>query len=192
MDCIVLDAMGVVFQAADDVAELLVPFVKEHGGENDEKAILAAYLEASLGSISPDEFWHRVELDPGLEDSYLSLHKVTRGLNEFLATAKDKGIPVWLLSNDVGRWSEKLRHTFDLSSRFQGAIISSDARCRKPDNGIYDLLIQRSGFTPSEMLFFDDREKNIWAAGALGIPSVLFHASKGFESLAERLRADAL
>ena len=26
--CIALDAMGVIFEAADDVAELLVPFVK--------------------------------------------------------------------------------------------------------------------------------------------------------------------
>ena len=32
MKCLVLDAMGVIFSAADDVAELLIPFIAEHGG----------------------------------------------------------------------------------------------------------------------------------------------------------------
>ena len=29
MKCLVLDAMGVIFSAADDVAELLIPFIAE-------------------------------------------------------------------------------------------------------------------------------------------------------------------
>ena len=52
--CLVLDAMGVLFCAADDVAELLIPFIRSAGGEADPRVIEAAYLEASLGRIDAD------------------------------------------------------------------------------------------------------------------------------------------
>ena len=32
MKCLVPDAMGVIFTADDDVAELLIPFIEERGG----------------------------------------------------------------------------------------------------------------------------------------------------------------
>ena len=35
--------------AADDVAELLIPFIRSAGGESDARAIESAYFEASLG-----------------------------------------------------------------------------------------------------------------------------------------------
>ena len=35
MNGLVLDAMGVIFQAADDVGELLVPFIEEQTGSVD-------------------------------------------------------------------------------------------------------------------------------------------------------------
>ena len=44
---LVVDAMGVLYESADDVAELLVPFVNENGGESDPGAIERQYLEAS-------------------------------------------------------------------------------------------------------------------------------------------------
>ena len=49
MKCIVLDAMGVIFRAADDVADLLIPFVREAGGNMNANEIESAYLDASLG-----------------------------------------------------------------------------------------------------------------------------------------------
>ena len=180
MDSIVLDAMGVVFQSADDVAELLIPFIKEHAGEVNIDKINDAYISASLGDISANEFWHQVSIPPELEDLYLSRHKITDGLIEFLATAKETKIPVWLLSNDVDRWSRKLRLSFNIDHYFQGVIVSGEVRSRKPESSIYQILVERSGFSPEQMLFFDDRQKNVQAAIELGIPSHLFQTAKGF------------
>lgn len=39
MRCVVLDAMGVIYSAADDVAELLIPFVRASGGTVDAEGI---------------------------------------------------------------------------------------------------------------------------------------------------------
>ena len=192
MKCIVLDAMGVIFNAADDVAELLVPFVIENSGISDEEIINESYLAASLGEISADDFWLQVGLDSSLEDLYLSGHTIVRGLYEFIATASELEIPVWCLSNDVGRWSKKLRSSFDLNAHLNGAVISGDVGYRKPSQEIYELLVRDSGFNPRQMIFLDDREKNISAAKDFGIPSVLFEPSGGFYKLTEQLRAGNL
>ncbi|MEH6556982.1 MAG: HAD-IA family hydrolase [Oceanicoccus sp.] len=91
-------------------------------------------------------------------------------------------LSVLLLSNDIGRWSTKLRSSFNIRQYFQGAIVSGDIRSRKPDATIYHILIARSGFWPGETLFFDDRQENILAANDLGISSRLFETAKGFAS----------
>ena len=47
---LILDAMGVLYEAGDDVAELLVPFVGRHGrADLSAEAIDRDYVEASLG-----------------------------------------------------------------------------------------------------------------------------------------------
>lgn len=188
IECVVLDAMGVVFRAADDVAELLVPFVRSHGGVEDVGAIEAAYLDASRGSITADVFWLKVGLSPSLEDDYLSGHALIPGVREFLAHAYDVNAPVWLLSNDVERWSRKLRSAFALDSSLCGAVISSDAAARKPDAAIYHYFMRRSGYAAPAILFVDDREKNVVAASAVGIQALQFDVDTGFASLTPHLR----
>jgi FMN phosphatase YigB (HAD superfamily) len=188
VECVVLDAMGVVFRAADDVAELLVPFVRSRGGVEDASSIEAAYQDASRGSITADAFWLKVGLSPSLEDDYLSGHALTPGAREFLALASDMHAPVWLLSNDVERWSRKLRSAFALDAWLCGAVISSDAAARKPDAAIYRYFMRRSGYDAAAILFVDDRAKNVAAAAALGVKALQFEAASGFAFLTPHLR----
>ena len=64
-----LDAMGVIYMAGDDVAELFCPFIHENGGIADDGHIEALYHDASLGRVSAVQFWPEVRLDPNLEDA---------------------------------------------------------------------------------------------------------------------------
>jgi HAD superfamily hydrolase (TIGR01509 family) len=182
IQCVVLDGMGVIFAAADDVAELLIPFVRSVGG--DPTKVDSAYLDASLGVIDADEFWIRVGLDASLEAQYLSGHALIPGAREFLVRAREAGIPVWCLSNDVARWSRILRETQGIETLLCGAIISSEARARKPDRLIYERLIERTGYRASDLLFIDDRPQNVEAASRLGIRSVRFSKANGYAQLA--------
>jgi len=188
--CLALDAMGVVFRAADDVAELLIPFVRSHGGVEDAGAIRSAYLEASLGAITADGFWRKVGLRPSLEDDYLSGHALTPGAREMLMLANDRDLPVWLLSNDVERWSRALRAAFAIERWLSGSVISSDAGARKPDVAIYRCFLRRSGYAAERVLFVDDRDKNVGAARAVGIRSLPFDTDTGFVGLTEHLRGE--
>jgi putative hydrolase of the HAD superfamily len=180
MPCLVLDAMGVIFESADDVAELLIPFITENSDSFNEAAVLAAYLDASLGTISPDEFWNRVGVPANLEDEFLSRHSLNAGVIELLDWCTDNEVPVWCLSNDVGRWSRKLRARLNIETYLEGSIISGDLGLRKPDRQIYAALIQASGFPVAELLFVDDREPNVRAARELGIESILHDPRAGF------------
>ena len=185
--CLVLDAMGVLFAAADDVAELLIPFVRSAGGERDTRAIESAYLEASLGHLGADAFWTRVGLTPEVEPAYLSLHRLATGALEFLLAARRASVPVWCLSNDVGRWSKQLRATLGIEHLLAGAVISSEAGIRKPDEGIYACLLAKTRWQPSELLFVDDRATNVAAAAALGIPAIVFTGPQDYERLSAEL-----
>jgi putative hydrolase of the HAD superfamily len=172
--------MGVIFKAADDVAELLIPFIAEKSGFTDEEVVQSAYLEASLGKISPDEFWRKVGVRSALEDEFLSRHRLNPGVTELLTEAKRNNISVWCLSNDVSRWSEKIRSNLGVEEFLQGSVISGDVGIRKPDKAIYETLIQSSGYKIENILFVDDREKNVNAARDLGIETIMFKPETGF------------
>jgi putative hydrolase of the HAD superfamily len=183
--CVVLDAMGVLFAAADDVEELLVPFVRTAGG--DVGAVAAAYLEASLGRIGADAFWERVGLDAAVESRYLAGHTLVPGARAFLERARAAGMPVWCLSNDVARWAGTIRRSLGVDHLLRGAVISSDVGVRKPDARIYEHLLACVGCPPSDVLFIDDRVQNVAAAATLGVRSVCFSAEHGYEWLATEL-----
>jgi putative hydrolase of the HAD superfamily len=180
MSCLVLDAMGVIFKSADDVAELLIPFIAEKSESFDEQVIHSAYLQASIGNISADEFWKRVGVAPALEDEFLSRHALNPGITELLSRAEDNGISVWCLSNDVGRWSDKLRKNLGIEEFLAGSIISGDVGVRKPDKEIYQILIHSIDYGIEDVLFVDDREKNVTAARKAGIETVMFNPETGF------------
>ena len=191
MSCLVLDAMGVIFKSADDVAELLIPFISENTETPEEEVIQSAYIEASLGNISPDEFWSQVNMTRELEDDYLSLHSLNAGVLELLAFARASKTPVWCLSNDVGRWSSKLRNNLGIEGYLAGSIISGDVGVRKPDRKIYELFLERSGYEATDLLFLDDREKNVIAAQEVGIESILFKPENGFKQATDWLSEHA-
>ena len=192
MNCLVLDAMGVIFKSADDVAELLIPFIAEKSGSNDEHVIQSAYLEASLGKISPDEFWKQVDVASELEDEFLSRHSLNPGITEIMAQAKNSGMSVWCLSNDVGRWSDKLRNILGIEKFLDGSVISGDVGVRKPDKEIYGILVQSCGHDVKDILFVDDREKNVIASREAGIETVMFNPKTGLTDIKNWITKRAL
>ena len=112
-----------------------------------------------------------------MEDDYLSLHQLTDGLLEFLGNQPECVANIWCLSNDVGRWSSKLRSQFRLDDFLAGAIISGDVGLRKPDPAIYHTLLSRIGVGARQVVFVDDRPKNLAPACHLSIRTVQFGES---------------
>jgi putative hydrolase of the HAD superfamily len=172
---VVLDAMGVVFEVGDDVADLLIPFIGERGG--DVAAVADAYLTASLGRCDADAFWRAVGLDPAVEDDYLQRLRLMPGVEQFVAQLHDAGLPALCLSNDVARWAAKLRRRFGLDDVFELYLTSAELGVRKPDARAFDALIPRSGYAAHTLLFIDDRAANVRAACNAGLHGQLFEGA---------------
>ena len=171
---LVLDAMGVIYQSCDDVEELLVPFIRKKGSNIDKKIIEDYYTRASLGEFPSEEFWTKVGVDYNFEDEYLDKHQLSVGLLDFLSIFNNQvKAPIYCLSNDVSEWSIKLRRKFQLDQYIERWFISGDLKIRKPSSGIYDVLIREANAQPTQMLFVDDKEKNIVKANEFGIQTVL-------------------
>ena len=54
---LVLDAMGVIYRAGDDVTELLIPYLRGNGCQLTDAGIEALYLGVSLGQMTSLQFW---------------------------------------------------------------------------------------------------------------------------------------
>jgi beta-phosphoglucomutase-like phosphatase (HAD superfamily) len=133
---------------------------------------------------------------PPWEDEYLAGHSLSPGFREFLQTVLPHVGSPPCLSKDVSEWSRKLRERNELTAHFAGFVISGDVGVRKPDPGIYDVLVSRVGRPAEECIFVDDRVANLGAAQLLGFQSVLFGSEKlntghrqvsSFSELKERL-----
>ena len=169
-----LDAMGVLYAAGDDVADLLVPFVTKYGNGVSPSVIEREYLSASLGQIDSATFWKRVGVDPALEESYLSGHRLNDGVSELLASASQRFSRVCNLSNDVSEWSVRLRRSFGLDRAIDLWVISSDVGSRKPSPAIYLHLLDRLQVSPEKVVFVDDRPQNLDGAKQVGMQTILF------------------
>jgi len=173
---LVLDAMGVIYEAADDVVELLLPFVAEKGGFDDPDKVKSLYTRASLGEMGTDEFWETLGLSPAVEEEYLARHRLRDGLLDFLRQPPPCVEALWCLSNDISRWSQKLRARFALDRFFAGFVISGDVGSRKPDARIFTAFLERAGCRAADCVFVDDRAANLETAACLGFRTLRFGA----------------
>ena len=178
---VVLDAMGVIYLAQDDVGELLIPFLRRNGCDISDADIYSLYKDCSLGRFSSIEFWHRLRMQESgesLDNEYIKGHVLSDGLITFLQKMKSNNIPVACLSNDVLEWSVKLRKLHHLEEYISFWVISGAAGVRKPDAGIYQILVRNTGYNSRNCLFIDDHIENLDAAGRLGFNTLLFATDK--------------
>ncbi len=104
-----------------------------------------------------------------------------------LRRLRASGKPVYALSN-FGRETFALaeRH-HDFLNEFDDRVISGHVGVIKPDPRIYEILFERVGRRPSELLFIDDSIANVRASEALGMPAIHFRPGVDLKSeLADR------
>lgn len=168
--------MGVIYQARDDLLELLIPFVRSRGATLNDQTIVDHYTECSLGGFSSSELWRRLGIGPNptVDEEYLAGHALNDGLGTFLSELRARGLAVHCLSNDVSEWSKRLRVRFGLESSIEHWIISGDVGVRKPDPRIYGRLLETTGLLPENCIFIDDRIPNLDAAREMGFQTLLF------------------
>jgi epoxide hydrolase-like predicted phosphatase len=76
-----------------------------------------------------------------------------------------------LLTNNVREASWRATFPFEL---FDVVVDSSEVGARKPDPVIYEVLLERLGRPPNQVVFIDDFAENLPPAAALGVATLPF------------------
>ena len=96
-----------------------------------------------------------------------------------LRRLKAGGARVHALSNFAHEKFDAALGAFDFLNLFDVAVISGREGVAKPDRRIFDLLVERVGLPPSQLLFVDNSERNVEAARACGIETI--HYTPGLD-----------
>jgi 2-haloacid dehalogenase len=91
-----------------------------------------------------------------------------------LRRLRSSGKPVYALSNFARETFALAERHHDFLSEFDDRVISGHVGVVKPEPRIYQILFERVGRQPRELLFIDDSAANVRAAEALGMPAIHF------------------
>lgn len=108
---------------------------------------------------------------------------------ELIRRLSEKGFSLYCLSNMSHEFYDYLKDR-EVFRYFDGQIISAHEGMVKPDEDIFNLLLDRFGLKPHECLFIDDLPANVRTAAELGFHTVLFaDKEKGYQAI-DRFIAD--
>lgn len=175
MHAVAFDAMGVLYRSPDDLREGLIPFALERGSPLTADEIAAVYRRAMLGELSARLLWEQLgirEDTDGVEAAYLGRYELTPGITDLLDELVERGVTLGCISNDIAEWSRARRALHGLDRRITYWTISGEVGARKPDERIYRAFLSGSGFAPEDVIFVDDRARNVEAAAALGFATI--------------------
>ncbi|WP_028044499.1 HAD family hydrolase [Candidatus Stoquefichus massiliensis] len=88
---------------------------------------------------------------------------------QLLYELKNKGYLLYILSNFSTDGIDTLFKRYDFFELFDGAVISSKEKLVKPEEKIYQVLLDRYSLNPSESVFIDDLLANVNTAKRLGM-----------------------
>ena len=96
------------------------------------------------------------------------------GSVEILAELKERGTPLYGLTNWSTETYAPALERFAFLQWFRGILVSGEVKMIKPERRIFELLIERFGIEPHSAVFIDDVEANVAAARPLGIHAIHF------------------
>ena len=98
------------------------------------------------------------------------------GSVEILGRLKQKGYPLYGLSNWSAETYPRIRKKYPFFDWFDDIILSGTVKLNKPDPAIFELLLNKTGYAACECVLIDDAESNIDTAKSLGFISILFRS----------------
>jgi putative hydrolase of the HAD superfamily len=93
---------------------------------------------------------------------------------ELMASLRDEGYRMALLTNNVREWAPLWRAMAPIDEIFEVVVDSAFVGMRKPDREIYELTLQRLAMRAEQCLFVDDTPVNCDAARAAGMQAVVY------------------
>lgn len=123
-------------------------------------------------------------------DNWLKCYSPIPGMMEIVAQIKEKGWPLYILS-DFPPCFDDLKMRFpDLFSLFTGLAVSCECQATKGDKGLFAYLLEKFALKPEECVFIDDVPRIVENACSLGFCGIVFDQAE--ELRAQLLKMDIL
>ena len=197
---IVFDLGGVLIDL--DFPRALKAF--EHAGLIDIAQNVQAFsregifMDLELGNISPKDFFQSI---CARSEKTLQMEKAIEYWNLILLDAPQekldvvrnlrKNYHVHLLSNtNQPHWEYICKNCFGkdghtIDDYFEKKFLSFEMHLAKPDQRIFQQMLQDGGMLPEETLFIDDSEANCMAAKEMGIHTIHYKIGEDLRKIFE-------
>lgn len=187
--CFFFDLGGVVFTNGTQkfMASLAkrypIPLAKIAPIVNGQMSTL--YREAR---ITRDQFWDYVfknldlkETADKLEMEWFANYKLVPETKKLIQELSKK-YKIFCLSDIFKERIAWLDQKYNFLSWFDGGVFSFEVGARKPNPLIFKAALKKARAKPEEVIFIDDKLKNIKAAEKLSIKTILFVSPKKLKS----------
>lgn len=124
--------------------------------------------QATGTTFSPEEIQKVAMLDMQMWE------RLNPPMMEWVRVLRSQGMKLAVLSNMSRTVGDHFRRTAKWIELFNHVCFSGELRIVKPDPAIYHVSLRALDEPAGQTLFIDDREVNVAAARALGMPAILF------------------
>ena len=100
---------------------------------------------------------------------------------------KEKGFPLFCLSNWSAETFPRARRKYPFFDMFDDIILSGEVKLNKPDPAIFNLLLNKTGYSAPECILIDDAQPNIDTAKKLGFVAAHFTNPENLKTELQRL-----
>ena len=101
------------------------------------------------------------------------------------------GYNIYILSNTAYTFYDLVKEGYlPAASIAKGIVLSCEEKVLKPNEKIYNLLLERYNLDPHDTMFFDDLSENIWGAARCGINGFVVENERELLTYLDKLREE--
>lgn len=101
------------------------------------------------------------------------------------------GYNIYILSNTAYTFYDLVKEGYiPAASIAKGIVLSCEEKVLKPNEKIYNILLERYNLDPHDTMFFDDLSENIWGAARCGINGFVVENESELLTYLDKLREE--
>jgi putative hydrolase of the HAD superfamily len=143
-----------------------------------ENGLVNPYEEGLMSTV---EFFSelkrqfRLDMDmDAFKDIWNPIFREDREVNEAIVYLKEKGYPLFLLSNTNELHFSYIIDKYPIIHSFDEWLLSFEVGAKKPKRRIYEAIFEKMDVQPGEVFYIDDVPQYVEVAKHLGIDGMVF------------------
>jgi HAD superfamily hydrolase (TIGR01509 family) len=141
-----------------------------------ERRIPSLYPDFESGRITEQQYWAGMT-EAGIAVDPAAFHRARRAGYQWLPGMRDLLEAVsaqvrCVIASNYPDWIHEV--VAPLDGVIDAVYASHDLGVRKPDPEFFERLLTAESVPPDQVLFVDDRDRNVEAARSLGMPAIRF------------------